>query len=61
MEATRCAECGDVRWSMFGLGAARLAPCEMCGGETVPERRRPHRVEIVAGDERRDVADAPRI
>jgi hypothetical protein len=43
MEAVRCTECGETRWSLFpGSHAHALeAPCELCGGETVTERRRP--------------------
>ena len=43
MEAVRCKECGETRWSLFpGFRVRALeAPCELCGGETVVERRRP--------------------
>jgi hypothetical protein len=43
MEAVRCIECGETRWSLFpgSLVQALEAPCELCGGETVIERRRP--------------------
>jgi hypothetical protein len=42
MDAVRCPECGDVRWSFFGFGP-RATPmtCELCGAEMLPERRRP--------------------
>ena len=43
MEAVRCTQCGETRWSMLpgSLASALEAPCELCGGETVVERRRP--------------------
>jgi hypothetical protein len=43
MDAVRCLQCGETRWSLFGGAAERLAgePCQACGGETVVERRRP--------------------
>ena len=43
MEAIRCKECGETRWSLFSGFRVRAleAPCELCGGETVIERRRP--------------------
>jgi hypothetical protein len=43
MEAVRCTQCGETRWSLFpgSLAHALEAPCELCGGETVIERRRP--------------------
>ena len=43
MEAVRCVECGETRWSLLpgSLSHSLEAPCEMCGGETVVERRRP--------------------
>jgi hypothetical protein len=43
MEAVRCTQCGETRWSLFpgSLAHALEAPCELCGGETVLERRRP--------------------
>ena len=43
MQAVRCTQCGETRWSLFpGSFAHTLEePCELCGGETVIERRRP--------------------
>jgi hypothetical protein len=43
MEAVRCTECGETRWSLFphSLAQSLHAPCELCGGEMVIERRRP--------------------
>jgi hypothetical protein len=42
LQAVRCTECGETRWSLFSsLDKALSHPCEMCGGETEPERRRP--------------------
>jgi hypothetical protein len=63
MEAVRCTECGETRWSLFpgSLAHALEAPCELCGGETVIERRRPgfgpERLDV----ERRRAAIADRI
>jgi hypothetical protein len=38
-----------VRWSLFGF-KGESGPCEVCGGETVAERRRPdvtaHRLRV---------------
>ena len=57
MDAIRCLDCGDVRWSLMGL-KGRPSDCRMCGGEMVPERRRP--AAMHAGhDERRDVMPLP--
>jgi hypothetical protein len=52
MEAVRCTQCGETRWSLFpgSLLHGLEAPCELCGGETVVERRRPG-----AGPRRLDV------
>jgi hypothetical protein len=43
MEAVRCTQCGETRWSLLpgSLTHALESPCEVCGGETVIERRRP--------------------
>jgi hypothetical protein len=63
MEAVRCTQCGETRWSLLpgSLAHALEAPCELCGGETVVERRRPGagpgRLEV----ERRRAAIAGRI
>lgn len=53
MEAMRCPECGDVRWSFFGK-AKEHTECEICGTEMEPERRRPlgARSEMHADDRR---------
>ena len=40
MEAMRCPECGDVRWSLRGFGGAPVK-CELCGAQMVAERRLP--------------------
>ena len=56
MDAIRCLDCGDVRWSLMGL-KGRPGNCTMCGGEMVPERRRPTAAAISPG-ERRDHAGA---
>ncbi|HWM09212.1 MAG TPA: hypothetical protein VNO82_07700 [Solirubrobacteraceae bacterium] len=43
MDAVRCVECGATRWALFGESFEHLLdePCEVCGGTTVVERRRP--------------------
>ena len=58
MEAMRCKECGDVRWSFRGLTANLDSRCEICGAEMTPERRHPHRGPQQLRDERRDLAAA---
>jgi hypothetical protein len=40
LQAVRCIECGDVRWSLF-TSADVAQPCELCGGEVKIERRSP--------------------
>jgi translation initiation factor 2 beta subunit (eIF-2beta)/eIF-5 len=61
VDAVRCLECGETRWSLFGGAAARLAgqPCEACGGETVVERRRPGTRPRKPFVERRDREKTP--
>lgn len=59
MEAVRCPDCGDVRWSFFGFGAqAGALNCEFCGTTMVAERRRPAAATHRAATERRHVAPA---
>jgi len=43
MEAVRCTQCGGTRWSLMPGSLTHLleAPCELCGGSRVIERRRP--------------------
>ena len=42
LQAVRCTQCGETRWSLFSSVEQALdRPCEMCGGETQRERRRP--------------------
>lgn len=64
MDAIRCLECGDVRWSLIGLHGP-LGTCELCGGEMVPERRRPSVTGGRPPVERRDLvhvgAGEPRV
>ncbi len=57
MDAIRCLDCGDVRWSLMGL-KGRPGACTMCGGEMVPERRRPTPGATLTPAERRDLAAA---
>jgi hypothetical protein len=63
MEAVRCKECGETRWSLLpgSLEHALQAPCELCGGETVIERRRPGAGPQTLDVERRRAAIADRI
>jgi hypothetical protein len=63
MEAVRCTQCGETRWSLLAgsLTRALEAPCELCGGETVAERRRPGAGPETLGVERRRAAIADRI
>ena len=55
MDAIRCLDCGDVRWSLMGL-KGRPGTCSMCGGEMVPERRRPTGAPMSRGERRELVA-----
>ena len=40
LQAVRCTECGDARWSLFS-SADPAQPCELCGGPRMVERRMP--------------------
>ena len=40
LQAVRCTECGDARWSLFS-SADPSHPCELCGGQMMLERRVP--------------------
>jgi hypothetical protein len=57
MDAVRCLECGATRWALFGQSFEHLLnePCEVCGGETVVERRRPGTGAAKPFVERRDL------
>ena len=55
MDAIRCLDCGDVRWSLLGLHG-EPGECVICGGEMVPERRRPAGRRFDPG-ERREVTE----
>ena len=57
VDAVRCLECGATRWTMFGATLEHLLdePCEVCGGKTVVERRRPGTGVAKPFMERRDV------
>lgn len=55
MEAIRCTECDDVRWSLLGIGKRDLGKCELCGGQMVRERRHPARGNGRLAIERRDM------
>ena len=65
MQAVRCKECAETRWSLFPGSRARAlaAPCEVCGGETVIERRRPgaHRGPLAVERRWAEPADARRV
>jgi hypothetical protein len=56
MDAVRCVECGATRWALFGVSFDHLLdePCEVCGGKTVVERRRPGTGAAKPFVERRD-------
>lgn len=55
MNALRCLECGDVRWSPTNFSHGQPERCELCGGELAPERRLPgHALAEPAASERRD-------
>jgi hypothetical protein len=63
MEAVRCIQCGETRWSLFpgSLEHSLQAPCEICGGATVVERRRPGAGPDELSVERRRAAIVDRI
>ena len=60
MEAMRCKDCGDVRWSLEGFTAGGPERCELCGGEMVPERRLPTHRTPPLPIERRDAHPLPK-
>ena len=62
MDAVRCIECGATRWALVDVSFEHLLeqPCEVCGGETVVERRRPGTGAAKAFVERRDVEEHTR-
>ena len=43
MDAVRCINCGETRWTLFSGSLENLLaePCQACGGKTAVERRRP--------------------
>jgi hypothetical protein len=60
MDALRCEDCGDTRWSLTGF-APRTAQmmrerCELCDGQMVVERRRPNHGPLHLVHERRTCA-----
>ena len=59
MDAVRCIECGATRWALFGQSFENMLnePCEVCGGETVVERRRPGTGAARPFVERRDLEE----
>jgi hypothetical protein len=61
VDAVRCLECGATRWTMFGATLEHLLdePCEVCGGTTVVERRRPGTGARRPLPERRDLEGHP--
>jgi len=63
MEAVRCRQCGETRWSLLPDALVHLLaePCELCGGETVVERRRPGAGPQSLDVERRRAGIAARI
>jgi hypothetical protein len=55
MDALRCLDCGDTRWSLRGFGGRFThLRCELCGGAMVPERRKPNHGAAWLAGERRD-------
>lgn len=59
MDAIRCLDCGDVRWSLLGV-TEEPGACAMRGGEMVPERRRPATGRFAATERRHLlIADDP--
>jgi hypothetical protein len=62
MHAVRCLECGATRWALASKTFEHLLnePCEVCGGETVVERRRPGTGAAKPFVERRDVEQPTR-
>jgi hypothetical protein len=63
MEAVRCTQCGETRWSLLpgSLANALAMPCDLCGGERVPERRKPGSHPAHLAVERRRAATVDRI
>jgi hypothetical protein len=61
MEAVRCLQCGETRWSFLSGTLERLLgqPCESCGGRVVRERRRPGTAHTVVLRERRERGPRP--
>jgi hypothetical protein len=59
MDAVRCLECGATRWALFGVSFEHLLdePCQVCGGKTVVERRRPGTGAARVTVERRDLEE----
>jgi hypothetical protein len=59
MDAVRCLECGATRWALFGVSFEHMLdePCQVCGGKTVVERRRPGTGAARVVVERRDVKE----
>lgn len=57
MDAVRCLECGATRWALTRASLEHMLrePCEMCGGETAVERRRPGTGAAKPFVERRDL------
>ena len=59
MDAVRCLECGTTRWALTRASLEHMLrePCEMCGGETAVERRRPGTGGAKPVVERRDLEE----
>jgi hypothetical protein len=62
VDAVRCIECGATRWTLSGAKLDDLLdePCEVCGGRTVAERRRPGTGAARPFMERRDLEEHSR-
>lgn len=59
MQATRCPDCGETRWSLIGLPVKRATTCSACGTELLPERRLPGRRASEPGSAERRADAAP--
>lgn len=55
MYGSRCEDCGEVRWSLFGRPEERPAEeCPVCGSTMTLERRHPGHRASGRFDERRE-------
>jgi predicted nucleic acid-binding Zn ribbon protein len=59
MFGLRCDECGEVRWSMFGLLEDVDRTCPACGAQMREERRHPGRSARVGRHDRTERRERP--